>query len=74
MRQVTKPVPIPKVLSQTSAIALLLSHGWSRSVGGKHNVKMTKVGMRPITLPQNKNRDYPKGLRDAILKEAGLKQ
>jgi predicted RNA binding protein YcfA (HicA-like mRNA interferase family) len=41
--------------------------------GGKHQVKMTKPGCRPITLPQHKGRDYPTGLAQAILRQAGLR-
>ncbi|HXS34010.1 MAG TPA: hypothetical protein VN758_09605 [Solirubrobacterales bacterium] len=40
--------------------------------GGKHQVKMTKPGCRPIALPQHKGRDYQPGLTSAILKQAGL--
>ncbi len=58
------------MLSQTSARDYLLKLGWMADVGGKHQVKMTKKGCRPITLPQNKGRDYPPGLRSAILREA----
>lgn len=43
------------------------------TAGGKHQVKMEKKGHRPVTLPANKRRDYPPGLTDAILKQAGLK-
>jgi predicted RNA binding protein YcfA (HicA-like mRNA interferase family) len=46
--------------------------GWVETVGGKHVVKMERPGHRPITLPANKRRDYPPGLRAAILKQAGL--
>lgn len=59
-------------LSQKKAIKLLQEHGWTKSRGGKHQVKMTKAGCRPITLPQHKGRDYPPGLAGAILKQAGL--
>lgn len=59
-------------LSQKKAIKLLKEHGWTQARGGKHQVKMTKEGCRPITLPQHKNRDYPPGLALAILKQAGL--
>ena len=59
-------------LSQKKAIKLLTKNGWRRTGGGKHQVKMTKPGRRPITLPQHKNRDYPPGLASAILKQAGL--
>jgi predicted RNA binding protein YcfA (HicA-like mRNA interferase family) len=51
---------------------LLEAYGWVETVGGKHVVKMEKPGRRPITLPANKRRDYPPGLRTAILKQAGL--
>ncbi|MBM3667808.1 MAG: type II toxin-antitoxin system HicA family toxin [Actinobacteria bacterium] len=52
---------------------LLREHGWKQERGGKHQVKMTKPGRRPITLPQNKGRDYPPGLAHAILRQAGLR-
>jgi predicted RNA binding protein YcfA (HicA-like mRNA interferase family) len=64
---------LPKTLSQKSAKALLLAHGWTEGHGGKHNVKMEKPGHRPITLPAHKRRDYAPGLTDAILRQAGLK-
>ncbi|MGK2932198.1 MAG: type II toxin-antitoxin system HicA family toxin [Solirubrobacterales bacterium] len=60
-------------LNQKSAIKLLQVHGWTRSTGGKHQVKMVKKGRRPITLPDNHRRDYPPGLAIAILKQAGLR-
>ena len=59
-------------LSQKKAIKLLQENGWTKARGGKHQVKMTKPGHRPITLPQHKGRDYPPGLASAILKQAGL--
>ena len=61
------------VLNQKSAQKLLESNGWTMVRGGKHVVKMTKPGQRPITLPHHKNRDYPAGLTSAILRQAGLK-
>jgi predicted RNA binding protein YcfA (HicA-like mRNA interferase family) len=64
---------LPRVLSQRSAKRLLEAHGWTETIGGKHSVKMTKPGHRPITLPANKRRDYPPGLTAAILREAGLR-
>jgi predicted RNA binding protein YcfA (HicA-like mRNA interferase family) len=60
-------------LSQKKAIKLLKEHGWTKSRGGKHQVKMTKLGHRPITLPQHKGRDYSPGLTQAILRQAGLR-
>ncbi|HVA60029.1 MAG TPA: type II toxin-antitoxin system HicA family toxin [Mycobacteriales bacterium] len=64
---------LPRTLCQTSAQHLLEENGWTRSLGGKHNVKMTKEGKRPITLPHHRGQDYGQGLRDAILTQAGLK-
>lgn len=63
----------PKTLTQRIARSLLEANGWVCTIGGKHNVKMVKEGCRPITLPQHNNQVYPKGLADAILKQAGLK-
>jgi predicted RNA binding protein YcfA (HicA-like mRNA interferase family) len=60
-------------LNQKKAIGLLKENGWTQARGGKHQVKMTKPGSRPITLPQHKGRDYPTGLAQAILKQAGLR-
>jgi predicted RNA binding protein YcfA (HicA-like mRNA interferase family) len=63
---------LPRVLNQKTARALLESEGWTKTEGGKHQVKMEKAGCRPITLPDHKRRDYPVGMTRAILKEAGL--
>jgi hypothetical protein len=60
----------PKTLSQKTARKWLISLGWVEEKGGKHVVKMTKPGCRPLTLPMNKGADYPKGLRAAIVREA----
>ena len=64
---------LPRVLSQKKAIALLTAHGWTRSQGGKHVVKMEKSGHRPITLPIHKGADYGPKLTNGILRAAGLK-
>jgi predicted RNA binding protein YcfA (HicA-like mRNA interferase family) len=61
------------VLNQKSARKLLEENGWAMTRGGKHVIKMTKRGERPITLPHHKKRDYPPGLTAAILRQAGLK-
>lgn len=63
---------VAKLLNQKSAIRLLRRHGWREIVGGKHSVKMTKPGRRPITLPMHKGRDYGSGLTHAILRQARL--
>jgi predicted RNA binding protein YcfA (HicA-like mRNA interferase family) len=64
---------LPRVLSQRSARQLLEAHGWTETIGGKHNVKMTKPGHRPITLPMHGGNDYSRDLTARILREAGLK-
>lgn len=61
-----------KVLNQKKARKLLEERGWSCSAGGKHVVKMTKPGERPITLPMHKRKDYSPGLTRAILSQAGI--
>jgi predicted RNA binding protein YcfA (HicA-like mRNA interferase family) len=60
-------------LDQRKAIRMLIENGWTLSRGGKHQVKMTRRGRRPITLPHHKGGDYPPGLAAAILREAGLR-
>jgi predicted RNA binding protein YcfA (HicA-like mRNA interferase family) len=64
---------VAKLLDQRLAIRLLEKDGWTRSTGGKHVVKMTKPGLRPITLPHHRGECYGKGLSAAIVKQAGLK-
>jgi len=70
---VTDRDQLPKTLSQKSAKKLLEANGWRETLGAKHNVKMEKEGHRPITLPQHKGQDYGSQLRNAILRQAGLK-
>jgi len=65
--------PLPRVLSQKTARALLESEGWITTAGGKHVIKMEKAGERPITLPHHRGEDYGRGLTNAILRQAGLK-
>ena len=59
-------------VDQKQWIKLLAQHGWTKERGGKHQVKMTKPGHRPITLPMHKGGQYPKGLNAAIRRQAGL--
>jgi predicted RNA binding protein YcfA (HicA-like mRNA interferase family) len=59
-------------LNQKKAKKLMEVAGWTETRGGKHVVKMTKPGWRPVTLPMNNGRDYPKGLSERIRKQAGL--
>ena len=60
-------------MNQRSAIKLLTLNGWTQVRGGKHVVKMTRRGKRPITLPMHKGQDYSVGLERAILRQAGLR-
>lgn len=59
-------------MNQKQWIAELERQGWVNTKGGKHNVKMTKPGSRPITLPMHKGQTYAKGLDSAIRRQAGL--
>ncbi len=59
-------------LNQRRAIKLLEEHGWEKTAGGKHGVKMRKPGSRPITLPRHRGQDYSRGLSRAILRQAGI--
>lgn len=58
--------------NQREWIKRLEAAGWRRERGGKHVVKMTKAGNRPITLPQHRGQTYGKGLDAAIRRQAGL--
>jgi len=40
--------------------------------GNKHQVKMTKPGHRPITLPEHKRRAYSRGFEAQLRREADL--
>ncbi len=58
--------------TQKEWIKRLQDDGWMLDRGGKHQVKMTKPGQRPITLPENKRRAYSKGFEAQLRREAGL--
>lgn len=58
--------------TQKQWIKRLQAEGWSVERGGKHQVKMTKQGERPITLPDNKRRAYSKGFEAQLRRKAGL--
>ena len=58
--------------TQTQWIGLLRSDGWRQETGGKHQVKMTKQGKRPVTLPDNHRRAYSKGFEAQLRREVGL--
>jgi predicted RNA binding protein YcfA (HicA-like mRNA interferase family) len=59
-------------LNQKSAAKLLRKHGWVQAAGGKHGVKMTHPGRRPITLPKRRGQDYTLALTRAILRQARI--
>ncbi|MGI9113244.1 MAG: type II toxin-antitoxin system HicA family toxin [Gaiellaceae bacterium] len=61
-----------KLLNQAAARKLMEADGWVVARGGKHVVKMTKPGMRPVTLPFHGGQAYGKALSAAIRKQAGL--
>ena len=55
--------------TQKQWIKRLLNEGWSQERGGSHQVKMTKPGCRPITLPENHRRAYSKGFEARLVRE-----
>lgn len=61
-----------KRYTQKTLIKMLKERGWEQSVGGKHQVKMTREGHRPVTIPEFKGETLPVGLSQAILKQAGI--
>ncbi len=59
--------------TQKDWIKRLQDAGWTKERGGKHQVKMTKPGRRPVTLPTHKGQVYSKGLEAELRKQTGLK-
>lgn len=55
--------------TQVQWIKLLREAGWRQEAGGKHQVKMTKQGRRPVTLPDNHRRAYSKGFEAQLRRE-----
>ncbi len=60
--------------TQKEWIKRLEREGWTRERGGNHQVKMTKAGKRPITLPENKRRAYSKGFEAELRRQADLER
>jgi predicted RNA binding protein YcfA (HicA-like mRNA interferase family) len=58
--------------TQKELIRRLSGAGWKRQAGGRHQVKMTKEGRRPVTIPEYRGETLPVGLSEAILKQAGI--
>ena len=55
-------------------VKLLQREGWELNrIRGSHHV-MVKEGFRSVPIPVHGNRDIPKSLAEAILKQAGLKE
>ncbi len=53
---------------------LLEQNGWSLDrISGSHHI-MIKEGCRSIPVPIHGTTDLPKGLANAILKQAGIKE
>jgi predicted RNA binding protein YcfA (HicA-like mRNA interferase family) len=61
-----------KRYSQKALVRELSKHGWTKTAGGKHQVKMVKPGERPITIPEFRGETLPIGLSRSILKQAGV--
>ena len=59
--------------TQKEWIKRLRKEGWTLEHGGGHQVKMTKLGYRPITLPEHKRRAYSKGFEAELRRQAGLR-
>jgi hypothetical protein len=55
--------------NQRSMKRLFEAGGWTATTGGNHQVKMTKAGLRPVTLPHSKGRDYSWDLTARILRQ-----
>ncbi|HEX3801826.1 MAG TPA: hypothetical protein VHV75_03200 [Solirubrobacteraceae bacterium] len=56
--------------TQAQWIKVLKHDGWRQEAGGNHQVKMTKTGRRPITLPDNHRRAYSKGFEAQLRRES----
>jgi predicted RNA binding protein YcfA (HicA-like mRNA interferase family) len=63
---------VARTHNQKSMRKHLQAHGWTETLGGRHVIKMTKPGHRPITLPMHGGRDYSRGLTASILRQAGV--
>ena len=64
--------PKRKRHTQKELIKKLKENEWTRSVGGKHQVKMTREGHRAVTMPEFKGETVTVSLSQAILKQAGI--
>jgi predicted RNA binding protein YcfA (HicA-like mRNA interferase family) len=53
-------------------VKLLRDSGWTLDrISGSHHI-MVKPGQRAVPVPVHANRDIPKGLARAILRQAGV--
>lgn len=59
-------------MTQKQWIKRLRKEGWTQESGGNHQVKMTKPGYGPITLPMAKGETYSKGLESSLRRQADL--
>lgn len=62
----------PRRYTQKQLQRRLQSEGWVTIRGGKHVVKMTKVGYRPITIPACHGEVLSIGLVRSILRQADV--
>jgi predicted RNA binding protein YcfA (HicA-like mRNA interferase family) len=60
--------------TQKELVKRLSKEGWKREAGGRHQVKMTKEGRRPVTIPEYRGETLPVGLSQAILRQAGIEE
>lgn len=67
-------MPRRKRYTQKQLIRRLSAAGWVKQSGGRHQVKMTKAGRRPVTIPEHRGETLPVGLSNAILKQADMEE
>jgi predicted RNA binding protein YcfA (HicA-like mRNA interferase family) len=55
-------------------VRLFIAHGWRIDrIRGSHHI-MVNNWQRAVPIPVHRNRDLPKGLEKAILKQAGIQR
>ncbi len=60
-------------MTGSELVKLLRKNGWTEDrVAGSHHI-MVKAGRRSVPVPVHGKKDLPKGLVDAICRQAGIK-
>ena len=59
--------------TQKQWIKRLKSEGWTQGRGGKHQVKMSKPGHRPITLPEHKAMPTQRASKASFVSKQGFR-